>query len=160
MLPDKLRPYHLDEATTVDPGSTFTVDISASKSTASSDIQALINAYKSAISGDYPPDYATAEPAINDLAADILDVIAAMPNPQADSNDGVAEINTDLKADVQSEGLTYDCPQCGTAGVIPTYEQDGVTPTGNTIQCPTCDGWGYTDVEYTLDNNSKKYVPA
>lgn len=160
MLPDKLRPYHLEEALTVDPASTFTVDISTEKSDLSAAIQALINAYKSAISGDYPPDYATAEAGINDLAADILAAVADVPNPSADSNDGVSEVKTELEADIQAEGLTYDCPQCGTAGVIPTYGQDGVTPTGDTIQCPTCDGFGYTDVPYTLNNNSKTYVPA
>jgi len=40
-------------------------------------------------------------------------------------------------------GKTFDCPECQTIGTIP----DPKDPT-KTIECPTCDGYGKTDVEY------------
>lgn len=161
-LPEHVRPYHLTEATTVEPSGTFNVDITSDKTAATTAIQTLFDDYRTALQADYPPDFASAVTAINQLETDTIAALNAnIPDDvAADSNEGVTATRTALQDEISSEGFTYDCPQCGTEGVIPTYQQDGVTPTGETIECPTCDGFGYTDVQYTLDNNSKKYVPA
>lgn len=56
-------------------------------------------------------------------------------------------------------GLSYTCPQCLTSGLAPIYNTDG-SPTGETIECPTCEGYGKTAAQYILDPNSKVYIEA
>lgn len=80
---------------------------------------------------------------------DILDTVAA-------DYQGLAADDTTTNP---PSGLTFTCPQCLTTGLAPIYNTDG-TATGETIQCPTCEGYGKTAVQYIIDPNSKTYIVA
>lgn len=87
--------------------------------------------------------------AIDTTFHDILDTVA-------EDYQGLAESDTVTNP---PSGLTFTCPQCLTTGLAPIYNPDG-TATGETIQCPTCEGYGKTAVQYIIDPNSKTYIVA
>lgn len=73
-------------------------------------------------------------------------------------HDVLDQVKADYDALVQAEGLTFLCPECAGGGLMPTYEADGVTLTGDSIESPTCEGYGYWDTEIKLDGNSRRFI--
>lgn len=139
------KPFNCDELKTYATGDVDTTDLQA-------DMLTRFNTYKSLILADYPPDYSSAQPELTNLINDLL----VMVNTGIPYSGVLDSIKANYQAEVASEGITYDCPECATNGIVPIYESDGITPTGTYKQSALCNGLGYTPQQYIVNPSQPK----
>lgn len=147
-----LRPYHLDESEDLNPGGAITVDLTTYRDTLRTNVDALIDTLIAA--------QPTWETELEALKVDInnqidTDIPATVPVTFEDSLD---EMKSVFATELANEDYDYTCAKCGGAGLVPSYEDDGITPTGDTIECDQCDGYGLRTVANALLPNSRQFV--
>lgn len=157
---DFLKPYALELAKDVDGGTGEITSPNTEKADLISDIDGRLENMRAGMQADYPANYTDF---YNDVylgfKASVDARLDAIPDNNTVSYDtALEEVKQEYVLGVQ-EDRPYDCPQCGTEGLIPVYNPDG-SDTGNLQECPTCSGYGYTVQQYKRNPYTDNYILA